>query len=64
MRLGNSQHAANDPDKRALLDKKDELEQKIDTLRYQKAAMDPVDYKKQLTAALVELAKLQEELDK
>jgi hypothetical protein len=26
--------------------------------------MDPDDYKKQLTAALVELAKVQEELDK
>jgi hypothetical protein len=64
LRLGTSQHAANDPGKRALLDKKDELEQKIDTLKYQKAAMDPVDYKKQLTAALVELAKVQEELDK
>ena len=50
--------------KRALLNKKDELEQKIDTLKYQKAAMDPEDYKKQLIDALVELAKVQEELDK
>jgi len=33
-------------------------------LKYQKAAMDPEDYKKQLTDALVELAKVQEELDK
>jgi hypothetical protein len=40
------------------------LERKIDTLKYQKAAMDPEDYKKQLTDALVELAKVQEELDK
>jgi hypothetical protein len=64
LRLGTSQQAANDPGKRALLDKKNELEQKIDTLKYQKAAMDPDDYKKQLTEALVELAKLQEELDK
>ena len=44
--------------------KKEELEQKIDALKYQKAAMDPADYKKQLTDALVELAKVQEELDK
>ena len=64
LRLGASQQAANDPAKRALLAKKDELEQKIDTLKYQKAAMDPADYKKQLTDALVELAKVQEELDK
>jgi hypothetical protein len=63
-RLGGNLHAANDPAKRALLQKKEELEQKIDTLKYQKAAMDPPDYKQQLTAALLELAKVQEELDK
>lgn len=64
LHLGTSQQAANDPAKRALLAKKEELEQKIDTLKYQKAAMDPDDYKKQLTAALLELAKVQEDLDK
>jgi hypothetical protein len=64
LRLGGSLQAANDPAKRELLGKKEELEQKIDTLKYQKAAMDPADYKKQLTAALLELAKVQEELDK
>jgi hypothetical protein len=64
LRFGTSQQAASDPRKRALLDKKDELEQKIDTLKYQKAAMDPADYKKQLSEALLELAKVQEELDK
>jgi hypothetical protein len=63
LRLGTNQQAAKDPAKRALLEKKDELEQKIDTLKYQKAAMDPQDYKKQLTDALVELAKVQEQLD-
>ena len=64
LRLGTSLQAAKDPAKRALLNKKDELEQKIDTLKYQKAAMDPEDYKKQLMDALVQLAKVQEELDK
>ncbi len=64
LRLGTSQQAANDPAKRTLVEKKEDLEQKIDTLKYQKAAMDPADYKKQLTDALVELAKVQEELDK
>jgi hypothetical protein len=64
LRLGTSQRAANDPAKRALLAKKEDLEQKIDTLKYQKAAMDPQDYKRQLTDALVELAKVQGELDK
>ena len=63
-RLGTSQQAASDPRKRALLDEKDQLEQKIDTLKYRKAAMDPEDYKKQLTEALVELAKVDEELDR
>ena len=53
----------NDPAKRALLEQKDDLEQKIDMLKYQKAAMDPADYKKQLTDALVALAKVQEELE-
>lgn len=64
LRLGPNQQAASDPAKRALLERKDQLEQRIDTLKYQKAAMDPQDYKKQLTDALVELAKVQEELEK
>ncbi|MGB7433991.1 MAG: hypothetical protein WBR26_10960 [Candidatus Acidiferrum sp.] len=64
LRLGTSQQAASNPAKRALLDKKDELEQKIDSLKFRKAAMDPDDYKKQLTDALVQLATVQQELDK
>ena len=64
LRLGSAQKAANDPAKRALLDKKEELERKIDTLKYQKAAMSAEDYKTQLSGALVELARVQQELDK
>jgi 3-phenylpropionate/cinnamic acid dioxygenase small subunit len=64
LRIGENQQAANNPAKRALLEQKDQLEQKIDTLKYQKAAMDPDDYKKQLTDALVKLASVQQELDK
>ena len=64
LRLGKSQDAFSDPAKRVLLEKKEELEQKIDTLKYQKAAMNPADYRQQLTAALLELAKVQEGLDK
>jgi hypothetical protein len=64
LRLGGTQQAANDPAKRTLLGKKEELEQQIDTLKYQKAAMDPADYKKQLTAMLLDLARVQQELDK
>jgi hypothetical protein len=64
LRLGAAQKAANDPAKRALLEKKEELERKIDTLKYQKAAMSAEDYKAQLSSALLELARVQEELDK
>jgi hypothetical protein len=64
VRIGAAQAAMNDPAKRVLMAKKEELEQKVDALKYQKAAMEPGEYKKELTAALVELAKVQEQLDK
>ncbi len=64
LRVGAAQKAANDPAKRALLDKKEEIERKIDLLKYQKAAMSAEDYKKQLSDALVELARVQGDLDK
>ena len=64
VRFGSAQRAANDPGKHALLAKKEELEHQIDTLKYQRAAMSEDDYKKQLTAALLELARVQQELDK
>jgi len=64
VRIGAAQAAMNDPAKRDLLAKKEDLEQKIDALKYQKAAMEPGEYKKELTAALVELARVQEALDK
>ncbi len=64
VRLGAAQKAFSDPAKRDLLAKKEELEQKIDTLKYQKAAMAPDDYQQQLTQALVDLAHVQEEIDK
>ena len=53
-----------DPAKRELMMKKEELEQKIDELKYEKAAMEPGEYTKELRAALVELAQVQGELDK
>jgi len=64
IRMGATLRAANDPAKRALVAQKEELEQKIDVLKYQKAAMDATDYKKQLTQALLDLARVQQELDK
>ena len=64
VRLGANAAAARDPAKRAMLDRKEELEQAIDKLKYEKAAMPTDAYKKQLTQLLLELAKIQEELDK
>ncbi len=64
VRLGANAAAARDPQKKALLDRKEQIEQAIDKLKYDKAAMAESDYKKQLTALLLELAKTQEELDK
>ena len=43
---------------------KEEIEQKIDDLKYRKASMSVEDYRKQLAAMLVDLAKTQEALDK
>ncbi|HEY3444576.1 MAG TPA: C13 family peptidase [Paludibaculum sp.] len=64
LRMGTAQKASNDPAKRALLLKKDELETAIDKLKLEKAAM-PIDaYKKRLSALLVELAQTQEEIEK
>lgn len=64
VRMGAAQRAAADPAKRDLMARKEELEQTIDMLKYQKAAMDDQDYKKQLQAALLELARVEEDLDK
>lgn len=61
---GGAEAASNNPARRALLAKKEQLEQRIDTLKYQRAAMSPQDYKRQLTESLVALAKVQEALDK
>jgi hypothetical protein len=63
LRLGSAEQAAKDPAQRALVEKKEALEQRIDTLKYQKAAMDPADYKRQLTEALLELARIQNQLE-
>ncbi|HUJ21765.1 MAG TPA: hypothetical protein VLX58_09605 [Bryobacteraceae bacterium] len=64
VRLDAAKALVNNPEKQKLFQKKDELEQQIDQLKYNKFAMAPDEYKKQLTALLIELAKTQEELDK
>jgi hypothetical protein len=62
--LGANAAAAKDPAKRALLDQKEAVEQAIDELKYEKAGMAADDYKKQLTRLLLQLATLQEAIDK
>lgn len=52
------------PQKQRLLAKKQDLEAKIDRLKYQKAAMDPQEYKQQLSALLLDLARTQAEIDR
>lgn len=64
LRKGAAPEVANNPARLALVRKKEDLEQRIDILKYQKAAMDPAEYKQQLTALLLELARTQQELDK
>ena len=63
LKIGSVQIAAKDPAKRALLDKREQLEVPIDQLKLQKAAMPTEDYKRQLQTLLLELAKTQAELD-
>ncbi|MBV9154799.1 MAG: caspase family protein [Acidobacteriaceae bacterium] len=52
------------PEKQKLVARKEDLEAKIDRLKYQKAAMPADEYKQQLTALLLELAQTQAEIDR
>jgi hypothetical protein len=64
VRLGATRTAAANPAKRGLLTRKEQLEQRIDELKIQRAALSPQDYKRELTSALLELAKVQQELER
>jgi hypothetical protein len=64
LRIGTAQVAASTPEKKTLLEKRDQLEEQIDKLKYEKAAMPADEYKKQLQDLLIQLAKTQSELDK
>jgi len=64
LRIGTAQVAASTPEKKALLEKRDALEEQIDKLKYEKAAMAAEDYKKKLQDLLIQLAQTQAELDK
>ncbi len=64
VRFGSTAVYAADPAKRKLLERREAIEQRIDQLKLEKAAMPAAEYKKQLTALLLELAATQEELEK
>lgn len=64
LRLGSAQAALASPEKRKLLERKEVIEQDIAKLKYQRAAMASEEYRKKLTALLVQLAQTQAEIDK
>jgi len=61
---GGAAAASGDPAKQKLRARKEQVEQEIDRLKYQKAALPLEVYRKQLGALVLELAKVQAELDK
>lgn len=64
VRSGPAAAEAADPAKRALIATKEQIENRIDALKFQQDLMDPADYKRQMTALLLQLAKTQEEIEK
>lgn len=55
---------AENPAKQKLLAKKQQLEARIDKLKYEKAAMPAEEYKQELTSLLLDLARTQAEIDR
>jgi hypothetical protein len=64
LHLGSVASIVNDPEKQKLLKRKDDLETQIDELKYRKAATPQREYQQQMRELLLNLAKVQEELDK
>jgi len=64
LHIGATATQSRDPQKLALLKQKENLEAAIDELKYRKASMAVSEYRQQLQGYLLELAKLQKELDK
>ncbi|MES1258413.1 MAG: hypothetical protein ABUS51_08280 [Acidobacteriota bacterium] len=64
VRYGNAALVVNDPAKKSLVAKKEDIENKIDALKYQKDLMAPEDYKRQIAALLLDLARTQELIEK
>ena len=64
VRFGTTKIAATDPAKKALLDKRDQIQAQIDELKFQKTSMAPDAYKQNLTMLLIQLSQVQEAIDK
>jgi len=64
LKLGAEQAKASTPERQALLKKKEELELQVDQLKYQKAATPTGEYRARMSGLLLELSKVQAELDK
>jgi hypothetical protein len=64
VRYGSAAAVVTDPAKLSLVSKKEEIENRIDALRFQKELMAPADYRRQMNALLLELARTQGEIDK
>jgi len=64
LKFGSASAVVTDPAKRDLIAKKEDIENKIDALKYQKSLLPPDDYRKQLQGLLLDLAKAQEAIDK
>lgn len=64
VRSGAAGAEVTDPAKQGLVAAKEAVENKIDALKFQKELMDPADYRRQMTALLLQLAKTQELIEK
>ncbi len=64
LHTGSAVTMAKDPEKQKLLKQKEDIETKIDELKYRKASLAVEEYRGQLAKLLLELARTQEALDK
>lgn len=64
VKYGSAAAVITDPAKQELVAKKEDLDNKIDALRLEKDLLAPAEYKKQMAALLLELARTQEAIDK
>jgi hypothetical protein len=62
--LGASAAVAKDPAKEKLVKHLEDLDAQLDELKYEKASIDPADYRKRLQQLMIDRAQTQAELDK